>query len=783
MNCSPRSQFENYTQKEYQIEAHYEWLYEIELKVIEIVNQWEPLVYEDENEYSTISSDSKFFRPMTEAIQWYKAKELQFKWNEQASAKGIPLSVVPNLREMWAARRKELNREPVTRPWNESPPRSSSPEQSTPSKPKDSDGSSGGSNSKGKSASMTAAEPEKSPSPHPPSTPPPDPDSYRMSFPSDNLEKPPPSPDTEMLPAPPEIRSGEPLLESEIQEIGEEEFLRNVTKVQDFAKACYQLRIPKSIKQDVEGLVTRLDSLRKGMHSLLKPIPPMAEVDFSSTGYEESKTLPTHECLMVKPSSQPTISRPSSSAPPKPNSRTKKKSHSPVAITSHISTLPPQPHGSNGASEEQSHLPDEHPINKGTPDRPETSATEKTTPVTLNAPNRAAENIGDQSLPEDSHDPSNSPTTGNSHKSTAPTRILTRGRSNPVEESGPSTNGSKNKRRLDEDTDSSPSDDEDAPTPPQSRIASSLTPLPEDDKAEDQPTVPNQDDPINPPDSTAINSPPHDHEADPSNDDQPSTINTAPADSIIKLDSLRTCIHQMATEFRKGRVTKTKWEQGWDAAQYLMHFRLDTPHVTKIPTATFVYNQAQFNYENWIKEIVESASEGTTIVSASQSPHPEFNFFRAVRSLIKLPPPRILREWAKTVALSVQTISDENPKAPEIQSAQPSLRRHVIVLTWLNTLKNTMPILPQITDGQPEDGKVTNSLTTAPSTSTGDALDDLRKSIIDMIMSYTIIQAHSEDQHNPRKKPKTKSNSTAVATKDAPDLLVTASKSYQSSKE
>ncbi|EFP87823.2 uncharacterized protein PGTG_14538 [Puccinia graminis f. sp. tritici CRL 75-36-700-3] len=91
---------------------------------------------------------------MTEAIQWYKAKELQFKWNEQASAKGIPLSLVPNLREMWAARRKELNRDPVTRPWNESPPRSSSPEQSTPSKPKDSDSSSGGSNSKGKSASM-----------------------------------------------------------------------------------------------------------------------------------------------------------------------------------------------------------------------------------------------------------------------------------------------------------------------------------------------------------------------------------------------------------------------------------------------------------------------------------------------------------------------------------------------------------------------------------------------------------------------------------------------------
>jgi hypothetical protein len=309
---------------------------------------------------------------------------------------------------------------------------------------------------------------------------------------------------------------------------------------------------------------------------------------------------------MVKPASQPTITRPSSSAPTKPNSRTKKKVHTPVAITSHISTLPSQTHGSNGASEEQSHRPHKNPINTSTPDPPETPATKNTTPVSLNAPNQAAENVGGQSLSEDSRDPSDSPTTGKSNKSAAPTRILTRGRSNPVEESGPSTNGSKKKRRLDEDTDSSSSDDEDASARSRPRIASSLTPLSEDDKEEDQPTVPNQDAPINPPDSTTINSPPHDHLAEPSTEDQPSTTNTDPADSIIKLNSLRTCIHQMAAEFRKGRVTRTKWEQGWDAAQYLMHFRLNTPHVTEIPTATFVYNQAKFNYENWIKEIVES---------------------------------------------------------------------------------------------------------------------------------------------------------------------------------
>ncbi|EFP94453.2 uncharacterized protein PGTG_20409, partial [Puccinia graminis f. sp. tritici CRL 75-36-700-3] len=115
-------------------------------------------------------------------------------------------------------------------------------------------------------------------------------------------------------------------------------------------------------------------------------------------------------------------------------------------------------------------------------------------------------------------------------------------------------------------------------------------------------------------------------------------------------------------------------------------------------------------------------------------------------------------------ALSVQTISDKNPKAPHVQSGTKSMRRHVVVLTWLNTLKSTMPNLLQITNGDTETSETSQVGVNPSEIPTGDSLDELRKIIIDMIMSYTIFQEHSQDQFNPCKKKKTNnSKSQAVA--------------------
>jgi hypothetical protein len=58
--------------------------------------------------------------------------------------------------------------------------------------------------------------------------------------------------------------AAESLLGSEIQEISEEELFNNFVKVQDFARSCLELRIPRSLKKDFEGIVDRIQGIRKG---------------------------------------------------------------------------------------------------------------------------------------------------------------------------------------------------------------------------------------------------------------------------------------------------------------------------------------------------------------------------------------------------------------------------------------------------------------------------------------------------------------------------------------
>ncbi|KAA1091967.1 hypothetical protein PGT21_001894 [Puccinia graminis f. sp. tritici] len=210
----------------------------------------------------------------------------------------------------------------------------------------------------------------------PDSTPPPDPNSYKMSFPSSKPAQPSPT----LQPLDSTISSGEPLLVSEIQEISEEEFLNNVGKIQELAKTCSQLRIPKSICKDVEGIISRLDTICKGMPALSSKFWfQITEILISD--YEENKALPADECLSVKPASQPAITRSSTSATSNQTYKPKKTSQPPVSITSHISSSSTK--STNNASEDSSASQNKNQISKitdpaNTPDP--TDQTQETVP-------------------------------------------------------------------------------------------------------------------------------------------------------------------------------------------------------------------------------------------------------------------------------------------------------------------------------------------------------------------------------------------------------------------
>ncbi|PLW24982.1 hypothetical protein PCASD_26435 [Puccinia coronata f. sp. avenae] len=96
-----------------------------------LVEKWEPALITNnqikEQVLTPISTTSKYYEPMIKATNWFAAKDIQLKWNEEAAKKGIPLNEVPKIREIWAEHWKHLGQDPIARPWNNSPSPGSSP--------------------------------------------------------------------------------------------------------------------------------------------------------------------------------------------------------------------------------------------------------------------------------------------------------------------------------------------------------------------------------------------------------------------------------------------------------------------------------------------------------------------------------------------------------------------------------------------------------------------------------------------------------------------------------
>ncbi|KNZ45410.1 hypothetical protein VP01_8154g1 [Puccinia sorghi] len=63
----------------------------------------------------------------------------------------------------------------------------------------------------------------------------------------------------------------------------------------------------------------------------------------------------------------------------------------------------------------------------------------------------------------------------------------------------------------------------------------------------------------------------------------------------------------------------------------------------------------------------------------------------ATTPLIKIPPPQLLCDWARTVACSILTISAKNPKVPTIPTNTSAFSKRVMILTWLDNLKENFP--------------------------------------------------------------------------------------------
>ena len=150
--------------------------------------------------------------------------------------------------------------------------------------------------------------------------------------------------------------------------------------------------------------------------------------------------------------------------------------------------------------------------------------------------------------------------------------------------------------------------------------------------------------------------------------------------------------------------------------------------------------------------------------------HPESTILRMLHALHNPPPQYAISNWAKCVAISIQTISDEIPvqSAPNLQSESNELARHVKILLWLQQQK-TM-VVPSLTVMDINNSSTSQSKP-LENIAIHDQLEQIRILIIDMMMSCTLLRARGEDNVNLRKvKKRRKSNSGNIVNTEVDNI-------------
>ena len=312
------------------------------------------------------------------------------------------------------------------------------------------------------------------------------------------------------------------------------------------------------------------------------------------------------ECLSVKPKTDPTITRPSTSTPRPRTYKPKKKGTKPTSITSRISTS----NSSHSHGNEAQH--DDENTNMMEID-PTPSSQHDDTPSTSHELNR--QSVGSNNPPSDTannHQTSQAPASNPANEETsrrhsARLASVINPESSP-NQPPPSTplNQTHRKRRQSEQTpDHSDSRSQHRDSSPLSTVPSDAETNEENEhqtnnpEAENESIQPNQLTTIHPSHDSTTNLPAPPIDSNPERSPENFTIITS--------KPLYQIIAGLANTFRKGRVSKPKWHQGCHSFEYLLKLRLDSPEDFRPPATAFIHNTAEFNYDNWTKEIAESS--------------------------------------------------------------------------------------------------------------------------------------------------------------------------------
>ncbi|EFP75446.1 uncharacterized protein PGTG_00777 [Puccinia graminis f. sp. tritici CRL 75-36-700-3] len=521
----------------------------------------------------------------------------------------------------------------------------------------------------------------------------------------------------------------EPILDTEIQQITAEEFNRNMMAAEQATRGLRNLKLPRSLKEQVESLEKSLVRTKRT--------------------WEETGEIPDDEAIKIH---QGATAAPSSSTPNfKKNPPRKRGKRNPATKPADLLNQHPNPPPNPPAETTPNQTTAQSVPNSQTASNLPTPVSNKANPPLdtaekNNVPSTPSDNLGADSTTDSTH-----------HQPSMPPPDLP---------SGHVQNQAKDPTPISSSQVTTQQQQTQIPNPPPGPTTS----LPSGDSQ--QPSASE-----NPPNSQANSSQPQPTPTESPQlpnqpQDQPSTPLTNTNITIIKSTDVRIQLIKLHQQIEGVKPNWQKYQTTWTSLSTLVQFRALSMGNLAPHSPQFHFQRTACSYNSWIKTISSlgkqflgpstneqwycpdvidlpllasfANTDGTLqphqfIPPSTKSPHPESTL---VRFLFRLqnPPASIISEWAKIIAASVELMADNlyNDPPPETCEDDDEILQGVQVLTHLNKLKAASSSFEAST----ENPAGTESQVVERSHSV-DVLQEFRNLIIDVFMAYVIFQTHA----------------------------------------
>ncbi|OAV87713.1 hypothetical protein PTTG_04781 [Puccinia triticina 1-1 BBBD Race 1] len=259
--------------------------------------------------------------------------------------------------------------------------------------------------------------------------------------------------------------------------------------------------------------------------------------------------------------------------------------------------------------------------------------------------------------------------------------------------------------------------------------------------------------------------------------DDTSTVRTGPTDlTILRSDDIRLEVLRIHRQHEGTKPSWVKYQTAWEALSGLVKTCPCSMQPPAPAHQNLRFQGTTCSYAAWIKSITALATQflppganeqwncpdlidfpllskfgnnddtlrpAEFISTTSKSPHPESTIVRFLYRFLH-PPANVHTEWAKIIAASVETMSENLFQPPPVtfDTQDDQITRGVQMLEYLDAVKNSSSnfATPAVAGENPTVPDV------LPRSHSVDILHEFRNTILDVLMAYIIFQTHANSE-------------------------------------